>query len=145
MQHVAIMKTSWGLTKKILTGEKTIESRWLSIRCKPWDAVEAGESVFFKNAGEPITLRAEVRKVLQFDELSPKKVKSILTAYGRDDGIEPTEVPAYFQRFKDKKYCILIFLKNPRAVRRFEINKRGFGAMCAWISVPNVQTIRKKT
>ena len=28
MQHVAIMKKSWGLTDKILSGQKKIESRW---------------------------------------------------------------------------------------------------------------------
>lgn len=32
MEHVAIMKKSWGLTRKILSGEKTIESRWYRFR-----------------------------------------------------------------------------------------------------------------
>lgn len=28
MEHVAIMRKSWGLTDKILSGQKKIESRW---------------------------------------------------------------------------------------------------------------------
>jgi len=46
--------------------------------------------------------------------------------------------------FKDKKYCLLIFLKNPQKIKPFEINKFGFGAMCSWISVNNINTIRSK-
>lgn len=144
MDHVAIMKKSWGLTERILTGKKTIESRWYSIRCKPWDAVKPGDLVFFKDSGEPVTLRAGVRKVLQFSDLNPKRVKDLLSTYGGDDGIDPLELPAYFQRFKNKKYCILIFLKNPRAVHPFEINKKGFGAMAAWLIVNNISLIRRR-
>jgi len=39
--HVAIMRKGWGLTGKILTGEKTIESRWYMNRYRPWGAMAA--------------------------------------------------------------------------------------------------------
>jgi hypothetical protein len=45
--------------------------------------------------------------------------------------------------FKDKKYCMLIFVKNPQKIVLFEIDKSGFGAMSAWISVENVDEIKK--
>lgn len=44
--------------------------------------------------------------------------------------------------FKDKNYCLLIFLKNPREINYFDISKKGFGAMSAWITVKNIKEIK---
>jgi len=35
MDHVAIMKKSWKLTEKILSGEEKIESRWYKSKYSP--------------------------------------------------------------------------------------------------------------
>jgi len=43
MDHVAIMKRSWGLIPKILSGEKTIESRWYKKRIPPWNRISKGK------------------------------------------------------------------------------------------------------
>ncbi len=143
MDHLAIMKKSWGLTKKILSGEKKIESRWYLNKSAPWDKIKIGEIVYFKDSGEPVTIKAEVEKVLQFVDLTPTKVEEILEVYGDDDGIEKCNVPYFYERFKNKKYCILIFLKNPQKIEPFEINKKGFGAMAAWITVDNINLLKK--
>lgn len=140
MEHVAIMKKSWGLTKKILSGEKKIESRWYKVKCAPWNRIKSGEIVYFKNSGEPITLKTEVAEVIQFSDLTPEKVKGILNKYGQELGINKT--PEFFEVFKNKKYCILIFLKNVQKVKPFDIDKTGFGLMSAWISVENIDKIR---
>ena len=66
-----------------------------------------------------------------------------MNKFGKDDGIEEELIPKFFERFKDKKYCMLIFLKNPVEVKPFEINKTGFGAMSAWITIPDVTKIKK--
>lgn len=142
MEHVAIMRKSWGLTDKILNGQKKIESRWYSVKYKPWDRIKAGETVYFKDSGAPVRIKAEVSRVIQFADLTPKRAKEILDKYGKDDGIEPEKIPEFFERFKDKKYCILIFLKNPVEVEPFDIDKTGFGAMSAWIMVDSVSKIR---
>ncbi|OGC38108.1 hypothetical protein A2155_00510, partial [candidate division WWE3 bacterium RBG_16_52_45] len=125
-------------------GQKTIESRWYANRSVPWDKIAAGDTVYFKNSGEPVTIKATVGKVLQFSELTPKIVQELLYKYGHDDGLEQSEIPRFFQIFKDKKYSILIFLKDVSSVAPFEINKRGFGAMAAWISVDRVSTLKKR-
>jgi len=143
MQHIAIMKKSWGLTDKILSGEKKIESRWYSVKYRPWDRIKEGETVYFKDSGEPVKLKAEVNKVMQFTDLTPKRVKEILDEYGNDDGLEKDKIPEFFERFKDKKYCMLIFLRNPQEIKSFEIDKTGFGAMSAWITVDNISKIKK--
>ena len=143
MEHVAIMKKSWGLTEKILNGKKKIESRWYVAKYRPWDRIEKGETVYFKDSGEPIKIKAEVKKVIQLSNLTSKKVKEILDKYGKDDGIEKEKISEFFKRFKDKNYCILVFLKNPQKVKPFEIDKKGFGLMSAWITVNNIKQIKK--
>lgn len=143
MNHVAIMKKSWGLTQKILSGKKKIESRWYLNKCVPWNKIKAEEKIYFKDSGEPVSIAATVEKVLQFSGLTPLKVGEILKTYGNDDEIEEVDVPAFYERFKDKKYCMLIFLKNPQKIEPFEIDKKGFGAMAAWICTEDVNRIKK--
>lgn len=143
MEHIAIMKKSWGLTDKILDGRKKIESRWYSVKYKPWDAIKEGEVIYFKDSGGPVRIKAEVGKIMQFSDLTPKKVKEILNKYGKDDGIEKEKTPEFFERFKNKKYCMLIFLKNSQAIKSFDLDKTGFGAMSAWITVDSISNIKK--
>lgn len=141
------MRKSWGLTEKILTGEKKIESRWYKNKSRPWDQIRSGETIYFKNTGEPVTLKAMVDKVLQFDNLTKEKVKEILNKYGQADGlgIGPKDFEKYYQMFKNKNYCLIIYLKNPEKVQPFEIDKTGFGAMAAWITVNNLEQIKRNT
>lgn len=142
MEHIAIMRKSWGLTEKILTGQKKIESRWYKLKYRPWDKIKENETIYFKNSGSPVIIKAEVEKIIQFAGLVPKKVKEILNKYSKGDGIEEKDVVDYYERFKDKKYCILVFLKNPKIIEPFNINKKWFGAMSAWITIENVEKIK---
>ena len=141
MDHVAFMKKSWGFLEKIIKGEKTIESRWYLSRRAPWNKVEIGDRIFFKNSGEPITVKAKVDKVLQFADLNPAQVKSLLLKYGRRLGLEPQNINFYYKLFKDKKCCILVFLKDAKKVNPFNLDKKGYGMMSAWISVENIVKI----
>ncbi len=136
------MKKSWGLTQKILSGQKRIESRWYNSKHSPWGKIGKGDIVYFKNSGEPVSIKTKVKKVVSFSGLTPKKVKEILNKYGKDDGIEKSKIQEFFKLFKNKKYCLLIFLKNPRKIRPFEINKTRFGMMSAWLCVKNINKIK---
>ena len=142
MDHLAIMKKSWGFTQKILDGGKTLESRWYKTRRAPWGRIKKDDAVYFKNSGEPTTAKAIVTKVIEFEELTPRKVKGILNRYWKDLGILKEELPAIYKRFKNKKYCILIFLKNPKEIKSFKINKKGFGAMASWICIEDIKRLK---
>ncbi len=142
MDHVAIMKKSWGLIPKILSGEKVIESRWYQTRRAPWGKIAAGDTVYFKNSGEPVMMMARVSKVLSFDELTPKKVKALLKQYAAADGLSFKSLPKFYERFKNKRYCLLIFLETPRLIKPFQIDKRGFGLMAAWLSVGTIRKVK---
>jgi hypothetical protein len=142
MDHVAIMKKSWGLTPKILSGKKKIESRWCQMRCSPWGKIAARDTVYFKDSGHPAEIKAEVSKVLAFSDLTPGKVQNILDEYAEADGIEKDKIPEFFELFKNKKYCLLVFLENPQRIEPFEIDKSGFGCMSAWIAIENIEKIK---
>ena len=144
--HIAIMKKSWGLTPKILTGEKTIESRWYKIRARPWDKISPGDDIYFKDAGGLVRVKARAGKVLQFANLTPSKIKSLLKRYNRSNGlgIDGEEFDKYFSLLKDKNYAIIIFLEDIKKIRSFQINKKRFGAMSSWITVGSLKEVKKK-
>ncbi|MBW3013017.1 hypothetical protein KY340_02320 [Candidatus Woesearchaeota archaeon] len=140
MEHLAIMKKSWKLIPKILTGEKKIESRWYMAKYAPWNRIKSGETIYFKDSGEKLTAKATIEKVLQFENLNEAKVKVLLDKYAADLGIK--NAPEDLKFLKNKKYCILIFLKNAQKIEPFNINKTGFGNACAWICADSIETLR---
>ena len=147
MDHVAILrkacfKKGEDILGDILAGRKTIESRWYKFRHSPWGKIEKGDNVYFKDSGEPVSIKAKVKKVISFSGLTPKKVRQILNKYGRDDGIERKKIPEFFKLFKNKKYCLLIFLENPKKIKPFNIDKAGFGNMSAWLTIKDVGRIK---
>lgn len=141
MDHIAIMSKSWHLLEKVANGTKTIESRWYMYKYAPWGKIAPGNIIYFKNSGEPVTIKATAHKVLSFENLTSGRVAELLHRYGKEDGIEEKDLPLFYERFKNKRYCLLIFLKDVREVEPFQINKKGFGAMAAWITVENISQI----
>ena len=143
MDHVAIMRKNWHLIPKILSGEKTIESRWYMSKFAPWNRIKAGETIYFKNAGEPVTVKATVDRVFQYENYDQYQLQCILDLYGGSKGIcFYSPLPEVFEWAKNRKYCLLIFLKNPQKIPPFEIDKTGFGNACAWLTVPQIDQIR---
>jgi len=148
MHHIAIMNKKWKLIDKILSGEKKIETRWYINKVAPWNKISAGDTIYFKDSGSPITAKAEVKEVLYFardnNDLFSNVVefdsKLILEKYGRDICI--ADIDGFDEYAESKNYCILIFLKNPSKVKPFNIDKSGFGSACAWMCVKNIERIK---
>jgi ASC-1-like (ASCH) protein len=143
MDHLAIMDKRAKLLEKIISGEKTIESRWYVNRISPWNKIKEGETVWFKNSGDKVTLKAKVTKVLQFDNLTPNKIVGILKLYGKEIGFKEEEYKEWAENSVKKHYCILVFLSDPKLIEPFSINKAGFGVSNAWISIDNINKLRK--
>jgi len=139
MDHIAIMKKSWKLIPKILSGEKTIESRWYKNRVAPWNRIKSGDTVYFRDSGEKVTVKAEVNKVLQYEKLDRKQFTEIMTKYAQEIGLTKISYNEYYQ---SKNYCILIFLDNiEKLPKPFLINKTGYGISSAWMCVGDINSV----
>lgn len=139
MEHLAILSRRRKLLPKIVSGEKTIESRWYRFRRPPFGCIAAGDTVYFKDSGEPVSVKTRVSKVLTFKDLSQGQISEIIKKYGSAIGIGPE----FADEVRGKRYCVLVFLKSVQAVEPFEIDKKGFGIMNAWITVTDINQVRK--
>jgi len=140
MDHIAIMNKSWQLIPKIVSGEKVIESRWYQTRRAPWNVINSGDVIYFKNSGEPITASAKASKVLQFTMQSETDTEDILKKYGKKICLINSDSKTW-ERLP--KYCILIFLENAKYLNKpFNINKAGFGNNTAWLPVKKIGKVK---
>lgn len=140
MDHVAIMNKSWQMTEKIISGEKTIESRWYQTKRTPWDKIFKGDTIYFKNSSEMIIAKASVSDVKQFECGSLTAAQKIVDEYGARICLVNTNVKSWG---KVPKYCILIRLNNPQIIKTpFQINKKGFGCSAAWLTVNSISKIK---
>ncbi|VVB73938.1 Uncharacterised protein [uncultured archaeon] len=138
MQHVAILTGNF--LDKILSGEKTIETRWYKSRRAPFRSVSSGDTIYLKQSGGPVIARCAVVKSLFFEDLDRDRIADLLRRYGKEAciGEEMTEALA------GKRYCTLIWLGEvTRLDAPFDIDKTGFGNMCAWIRVEDVDRIKR--
>jgi len=139
MDHLAILSKEKKLLDLIISGKKTIESRWYEYKRTPYQNISAGEIVYFKEVGEPVIAKALVDQVLFFDQLDEVKIRSILEKYGKHIGIPISSTSKYV----GKNYCTLVFLSKARKIEPFHINKKGFGSMAAWITVKTIEDIKE--
>lgn len=143
MDHVAIMKKSWGLIPKILNGTKVAESRWYKSRITPWNKIKKGHNLYFKNSGESVMVKAEVSKVMQYQVSNNRQALEIMKKHAQQDlGFKriPAEILKYIQ---NKNYAIFIYFDSVKEIKPFNVDKTGFGSMAAWITVDNINKIKK--
>ncbi|MDP3698665.1 MAG: hypothetical protein Q8R47_03690 [Nanoarchaeota archaeon] len=138
MEHLAILSKQSKLLAKILSGEKTIESRWYKFKKTPYENIAASDVIYFKESGEAVTARAGVAKVLFVNHLDEEKIEKLLEQYGKEIGVSMT----YAEKVNGKNFCTLIFLEKVERIEPFEINKKGYGLMAAWITIDKIEKIK---
>jgi ASC-1-like (ASCH) protein len=135
MNHIAILQKQW--LPLIVSGEKTIESRWYKTKRTPYGNIKANDTIYFKESGKPVTVKAIVEKVLFFD-LRHKQVSEVIKEYGNQIGLKERNPKNY----EGLNYCILVFLKEVKQIEPFNIDKTGYGNMSAWITLEDINKIR---
>ncbi len=144
MHHLAILNKSRKLLDKILSGQKTIESRRYKTRRDSLNNIQSWDTVFFKNSGELVQIKATVSKVLQFSNLSESQRADLVSIYGGPGKICFTSSSQdVVARTQGKKYCILVFLSNPQSITPFDIDKTWFGISSARICIDDIEKIKK--
>lgn len=126
MQHIAILRQPF--FNMVLSGEKTIESRWSMNKTAPYNKVSVGDEILLKETGKDVTATAKVKEVKYF-ELTPQLVEDIRIKYGKAIGTDKFED---WQTTLYKKYCTLIWLEDVKKVSPIKV-PRSNGA--GWIVV----------
>ena len=124
MKHIAILRQPF--FNMVLSGEKTIESRWGMQRVAPYNKVSVGDEILLKETGKDVTATAKVKYVRYF-ELTPQLVEDIRIKYGKEIGTDKFED---WQTTFQKKYCTLIWLDNVKQIKPMKV-QRSNGA--GWI------------
>ncbi|MBI2597107.1 ASCH domain-containing protein [Candidatus Daviesbacteria bacterium] len=104
MKHLAIFKEDGA--DKILSGEKTIESRFSRRRIAPFGQVSSGDLVYIKPAGKEVIGQFRVQKVIFYDGLGIEEIREIREEYGKKIAVEES----YWKGKGDCRYGTLIFI-----------------------------------
>lgn len=126
MKHIVILRQPF--LDMILSGEKTIESRWSINKIAPYKKVNVGDDLLLKLTGNPVTATAKV-KAVKFYELTPQIVEEIKIKYGKQ---VRTDKFKDWQSTLNKKYCTLIWLEDIKIVEPIHV-PRSNGA--GWITL----------
>ena len=104
----------------ILSGKKTIESRFSLKRCPPYERVHPGDVLLLKKVGGPVLGISRVSELL-FYELDRLCLKSIQKKHA--DAISPADREFWKDREK-ASFATLIWLENVKAIQPLAVRKR---------------------
>lgn len=140
MDHLAILDKKRKLLAKILSGEKSIESRWYKMKKTPYGIIKPGDTIYFKDSGEPVTIKATVERALFFSDLTREKYADIIHCYADQICLRNRNVDEYLKQ--KYNYVTLIFLKDVQVIEPFNIDKKGYGLMAAWITIDDITKVK---
>lgn len=107
-RHIAIFVGP--AIEDILSGKKTIESRFSQNRVLPYGEVAKDDIILLKKSGGDILGQVTVDNVLYYDNLKPNSIEILKKEYF--DAIATSE--KFWQAKRKSKFGSLIFLKKPK-------------------------------
>ncbi|MDO8498689.1 MAG: ASCH domain-containing protein [bacterium] len=110
-KHLAIMHKS--ALEAILSGKKTVETRFSKHKISPFGVINARDLVFMKPPGGEIVGQFRVKKVFSFEGLTPKDIEKIFSDYGKEISVgDKLEDEAYEKLKQGSFYGTLIFISE---------------------------------
>lgn len=119
-EHIAIMSHRT-ILDKILSGHKTIESRFSRVKTVPFGQVFAGDTVHFKLSGSYILGRAKVAQVEEYANLTPLGVDMLARRYMQQLALSED----FVVRKLESKFATLIFLTEIAACEPWSYKQEG--------------------
>lgn len=116
----------------ILTGKKTIESRFSVNRISPFGKVSKGDLVLLKKAGGAVVGLFIAGDVIFYSRLNTKKLAEIENNFAKQICSEVN--PNFWENRKESKFATLIYISQFIEVEPFRINKSD---RTAWSIVQN--------
>ena len=116
--HLVILKKPY--LDAILAGRKTIESRLTKTNRPPIGKIAPGDKLFFKISSGAVSATGRVKKIQQFDNLTPSKIDKIKLTY--NDKILGSD--EYWAQKSDCKYGVLVWFEKIKTIPPVRINKK---------------------
>ena len=136
-EHIAILSHK-SVLDKILSGEKTVESRFSRVKGVPFGQVSAGDTIYFKLSGGPVLGRARVASVEEHENLNPRRIEELARQYARELAISVD----FLARKLESKFATLIFLEEVGPCDPWTYKQEG---RSGWIILPeNVAVAREQ-
>ena len=108
-KHLAIMHQP--VLEAILSGTKTIESRFSKHRISPFGQVSTGDIVYMKASGGDVIGQFRVKKVYSFEGLEKEDISDIFTQFGSKISSGNAKIDKDYKKSKaDSHYATLIFI-----------------------------------
>lgn len=110
--HLAILTKNW--IDPILSGEKTIESRFSKVRCAPYGKVKIGDKIFLKESGGLVKGSCIVDNVKTYAFRSESEIHHIYREKGQAifaGEYDPQQPPP--EKWLTAKYATLIYITDP--------------------------------
>ncbi len=87
-------------------------------------------------------MKSRVAKVEQFEVGDDGEALEIMNRFKHQD-LGSSEIPHdVLDYITGKKYAMFVQFDSVEKIKPFAINKAGFGAMCSWITVNDVESIK---
>lgn len=127
--HLAIFAEPF--LSMVLSGEKTIESRFSRNRCAPYEQIGAGDIILLKEVAGPICGLVLARRIWCYD-LSNEPIGSIRHRFGADIRADDE----FWSSRADASYATLIELDAPTSIPPVSCDKRD---RRGWVSLRSRQ------
>lgn len=134
--HLAVLHREY--LDKIISGEKTIESRLTRTRRAPWGKIKTGDTIYFKQSSGPIRAVAKAGKVLTLTDLTPDALAELRAKH--NDKITGSD--ATWATKQRARYGTLIWLSDVRQTSDGPIIPPLYGA--AWVCNPEQRAVARQ-
>lgn len=110
-KHLAIL-TKEGI-QRILSGQKTVETRFSRHKIPPFNAVHTGDIVYIKEAGKDIIGQFTVKSVISFEALEEKDWQFIKSSYKEQLSLGSEDLDSkFFQTHQAANFGTIIFISK---------------------------------
>jgi len=135
MEHVVEMNKE--TLESVLKGNKIIETRFAQEKRPPYSCVHEDDTIYLKMKGGYTVAKANVSKVEEFQDLTPKEAEGLLNLY-RDE-IKPTT--RMFDKDIYSRYATFIWMENVQEIRPFGIMNMG-NHNPSWMMVEDINKVK---
>lgn len=119
-EHIAIISHRT-ILDKILSGQKTIESRFSRVKTPPFGQIAPGDVVHLKLSGSLVIARATVAEVKEYENLTPAVIENLASYYAKELALSDD----FLARKLESRFATLIFLEKVETCEPWSYKQEG--------------------